>query len=186
MAGQWARFLCTISLVMAGATHAWAGTPPLLTQEQLKEPAQVSAWLVQHAATADKEEARQAAQEGMAALARGDRGAALKGLGYSAQLYPTPQALKVHADTVVRFLGGLRTARKDRAVRLARDLASFEALYRTVLASDAVLPSLSAEQRGQIQADVDCLAAYRRQPASVKTCAPLVEYGLMPAPRQSP
>lgn len=170
--------LCVSKLLLYVPAHAAERVPRLLTPAQLEEPEQVSAWLKQHAAVADQRRAAVAHDEGVRDAQRNSRGAALKGFGESALWFPTPQALNAYADAMQRFLGSLRAHRKDRVKHLDSDLRRFERLYRSALASDGVLSSLSAEEREQTSANADCIAAYRRTKAWQGPCAPLQTYGL--------
>lgn len=178
MARPLAALLCASSLLLFQSACADTGKVRLLKQEQLEEPALVSAWLRAHAATADKKRAALAFEEGVMEARRNGLGPALKAFGLSALLLPTPQALNGYADTLARLLGPIRERDKDRATHLDRDLRSFEALYRSALASDDVLATMTAQERRETSANADCIAAYRRDRSGLDACAPLQRYGL--------
>lgn len=184
MAGRLALLLCASSVAWALAGQAAPARVRPLTQQQLEQPDQVAAWLRQHAATADRQRADEAALFGAAEARRGDLGSAVKGYGLSAVLYPSPAALNAYAGTLVRYLGQLRARRMDRARHLDQDLASVEALYRAALASDTVLAALPPAERVATLANADCVAAYRHGRAAAGTCAPLRAYGLAAAERR--
>jgi len=178
MAKRLAVLLFTSSLFLAQAGCVQAKDVRLLTPAQLEDPAQVSSWLKQHAGAADKARAAAAYADGVKEARRNSWGTALKAYGLSALLHPTPQALNAYADALLRLSGSLREQKNNRAQHQDRDLQSFEALLRSALASDAVLASLSKQERQQTLADAECVAAYRRDKSVQAPCTPLKTYGL--------
>lgn len=179
MARPLAALLCISSVLCFQAGCVEASSVRLLTPEQLEKPAQVSAWLKQNAAAADKRRAAAAFAEGANEARRNNWGPAIKAYGLSALLLPTPQALNAYADARLRSAGAQREHKGNRSAHQDRDLHSFEALSRSALASDAVAPSLSSDERRQTAANADCVAAFRRDKIAAPTCAPLRMYGLI-------
>lgn len=178
MARRLAALLCASSLAFFQPALAGAEKPRLLTQQQLEEPALVSAWLKQHAGRADQRRAAAAYDLGVQEARRASWGSAVKAYGESAIRLPSPRALNAYADATARFLGALREHKQDRAGHLEQDLRSVEALYRSALASDSVLAAMSAQERLRTVANADCLAVYRRDRSGLGRCAPLRAYGL--------
>ena len=167
--------LCASSLLAGAAARA---APPMLSQGQLHEPAAVAGWLKEYGHGADRDGAALAHAEGVKDVQRRDFGAAVKGFGESALRYPSPQAILAYTDAQLRFLGGLRAHNKNRAKHQDSDLRLFESLYRSALASNAVLATMNASERRGVQGHADCIAAYRRAKAGAARCAPLLTYGL--------
>ncbi len=168
-------WLCAGSLFACAAAFA---ASPMLSQAQLHEPAAVAGWLKEYGHGADREGAARAHAEGVRDVQRRDYGAAVKGFGESALRYPSPQAILAYTDAQLRFLGGLRAHNKNRAKHLDSDLRLFESLYRSALASNAVLSTLDAHERRAVQVHADCIVAYRRAKSGAARCAPLLVYGL--------
>lgn len=177
MASLLARLLCASSIACWSSADAGERVPRFLTQQELEEPAQVTAWLKLNIGHVDQRRAAISHKEGLADVARNSLGGALKGFGESAIWYPTPQALDTYADHAALYYGRLRAARKNYAEYQDRDLRSFEMLYRSALASDDVLSLLGAAQRAQIAAKVECVARFRADRIGLETCAPLLTYG---------
>ncbi len=178
MAKRLARLLCVSSLLLLQAGCVQAKSPRLLSQAQLEDPVLVANWLKQNAAAADRAGAAAAYAEGVNEARRNAWGPAVKSYGLSALLLPTPQALNAYAGAVLHSTGALRKHRKDWLVHQDRDLKRFENLSRAALASDAVEPTLNAQERQQTAAAVACVAAYRRTKARMPDCAPLTIYGV--------
>ena len=178
MARPLAALLSFSFLVFFAPACADVATAPLLTDEQLEQPAQVSAWLKQHAANADKQTAKEMYQFGLKEMKRNSYDSATKAFGDSAIRFPTPQALNAYADARLRGLGGIREHNKNRSEHLDRDLRHVESIYRSALASDATVPAMSEQERVQTKAYLDCMVAYRRDRSGVATCPPLAAYGL--------
>ncbi len=115
---------------------------------------------------------------GMKAKTQKRFGPAGKAFGESAIYYPTPDAIREYADINLRSLGEIRERNKNRAEYMKSDLSSALALYQSVLASDAVLTTLSATEKKQTKQNVDCLAGYLRTEKAQTPCPPLQAYGV--------
>ena len=180
MAGRLARCLCASSLLYCAAAGAQVRERPFLSQQQLEQPAAVVAWLKKHGAAADRQRAARAHAFGVEEEARGSLDTALKAYGESAIRLPTPGALITYARLATRYYGRLRAARGDHHAFQDADLRSVEMLYRSALASDDVLTTLSARERRQIAANAQCIATFRGANKQVEHagCAPLLDYGV--------
>lgn len=120
-----ARFLCASSFLVSQFAWATPQMPHFLKQEQLQEPALVTAWLEKHAAGADRKRAALAYDDGLAAARQKDVSGAVKSFGESAIRLPAPHALNAYADALIVSIAGLREYRKDRAEHEEADLRTF-------------------------------------------------------------
>ena len=170
-------FGSAIALLSASALGD-AIQPKPLKQGDEYNPALVSAWLKANGATADRARADLFFKDGLKGKKRGAWGPAVKGFGASAQYYPSPQTLIEYADAALHSLGSARAYEKSFAQYSRRDMASFEPIYRSVLAADSVLNTLSPAEKAQMQQNSDCLNAFVRSVKFQANCPPLETYGL--------
>ena len=63
-------------------------------------------------------------------------------------------------------------------VRSRHDMTHFEALYRSALAADAILNTLSADEKKEVLQNADCLAVFIQSKKILPDCLPLRAYGL--------
>lgn len=173
-----ARFLFVSSCLVCQLAWAAPQARHFLKQEQLQEPALVSAWLEKHAASADRKRAALAYDDGLAAARQHDLSGAVKSFGESAIRLPAPDALNAYADALILSIAGLREYRKDRAEHQEADLLTFEGVYRSALASDDIMRTLSAPARQQTIDNAECIADFRRNRTVLANCRPLARYGL--------
>ena len=152
--------------------------PKLLEQKDIYDPVVVSAWLKANGATADREQAAWFFKHGLKDKKRGAWSPAGKSFGASALYYPSPQTLIEYANAALHSLGGARAYEKSFAQYSRRDMTSFEPIYRSVLAADAVLKTLSTAEKAQTQRNIDCLIAFVRSVKFQANCPPLEAYGL--------
>ena len=171
------RSLWFASVLALPAACAWGDGLPMLSQDDLKKPDVVSAWLKENSDKADKARAKMFFDAGVKAKSQKRPGPAGKAFGESAVYYPTPEAIREYADISLRTLGEIRERNKDRAQHMKSDLSSVLSLYQSTLASDAVLHTLSAEEKQQTRKNTDCLAAYLRSEKVTATCQPIQAYG---------
>lgn len=187
MAKQSARHLWFASLLALPC--AWVigsdlpnvaiGTPPMLTQDDLRKPAAVSEWLQKNREHADKGKAREFFVAGQKAKAQKRFGPTGKAFGESAIYYPTPETISEFADVTLGMLGEIRSRNKNRKEHLKSDLISAESLYRSALSADSVIKTLSDSERRRIRLNADCVGAYLQSGSSSPTCPPLRIYGLI-------
>ena len=167
-----------ISIFLLPCAMAFALDELVLNQDDLYKPEVVSAWLKKNGAKADKARAKLFYDEGVKAKKRKNWGLAGKGFGDSALRYPTPQAINETAEVELRMLGEIRDRNKDRKVHLKSDLASAESLYRSALAADSVLNTLSVEDKQRTRQNAECVSAYVKTGTAQSACAPLQAYGI--------
>ena len=174
------RSLWKSSVLMLLSASALGNTIPPKSLEQGNEdnPALIAAWLKANGATADRARAEWFFKEGLKEKKRGAWGPAVKDFGASVQHYPSPQTLIELANASLRSLGGVRAYEKSFAQYSRRDMTAFEPIYRSVLAADGVLNTLTAAEKAQIQQTSDCLAAFVRSVKFQANCPPLEAYGL--------
>lgn len=172
------RSLWFASVLALPCACALGDEPPMLSQDDLSKPAVVSAWLKENGAKADKARAKTFFDAGVKAKSQKRSGPAGKAFGESAGYYPTPQAINEYADITVRMLGETRTRNKDRHAHEKSDLASTESLYRSALAADAVLKSLSADEKQRTLQNADCVGIFIKSGVVQSSCPPLQTYGL--------
>ncbi len=155
-----------------------AALPKHLKQEELYNPAIVTAWLKANAATADKVFANQFFEHALKDKKRKAWGPAGKGFCESALFYPTPSALAECANADTRSLGNTRSREKSFSRHSLGDMQRIESLYRSAIAADAVLNTLSAKAKEEMRQNADCLAAFIHVGKSQSECQPLQAYGL--------
>lgn len=152
--------------------------PKHLEQGDEKNPALVADWLKANGATADKARAELFFKDGMKDKKRGAWGPAAKGFGASLLFYPSPHALSEYAYVRLRGLGETRAREKTFSQYKQSDLASVEPIYRSALAADSVLNTLSPSEKEQTRQNADCLAAFVQSAKMQANCRPLQIYGL--------
>jgi len=173
------RWLCisSLGLVTQAQAQAQIRDRPILTPQQLEEPAAVVAWIHKHGQSADRKRAAQAHEFGVSEQKRGAIASALKGYGEAALRQPTAPAIITYTDLSITYRGELRTYLKDHDEFQTMDLRSFESLYRSALASDDLMPTLSAQERARVAANAACIDVFLKNRSGVESCGPLKAYG---------
>lgn len=154
-----------------------AGAEPL-SQQDLKSPERVEAWLKANKQDLDAKAAQDFFQQGVQSKQQRRWGPALKSFGESALRKPSAPTLIEYAEAHLRLLGEMRARDNSYAEHQQRDLTSAEQLYRSALAAENVLPELSSQQRDEALRNADCLAEFLRSPRVLDACEPLRAYGL--------
>ncbi len=149
---------------------------PVMQQSELLEPATVAAWLKENASKADKVASKTFFDAGVKQRKQRRLGPAVKSFGASALYYPTPHALNQYAAVTLVALGELRRRDGDARSSEVRDLGYVERLYRSVLAADLVLHTMTAEERQKARENAECLAIYVQDRPALVTCEPLRLY----------
>lgn len=169
-------------LAFVSALAFASGTLPVrLEQDDLYRPAVISAWLKANGATADKALAEEFFEAGVKAKkrgAKGDWGPAVKSFCASALYYPAPKTLIECAEVQLQSLGASRRREKTVAQFKRSDMTSIEAIYRSALAADTVLNTLSPAEKKGIRQNADCLSAFNISGKVAVNCQPLQTYGL--------
>jgi hypothetical protein len=150
----------------------------VLRQDDLYKPEVVGNWLKVNGAKADKARAKWFFDEGVKAKNRRDWGLAGKAFGDAAIRYPTPQALYEAAEAELRMLGDVRDRNKNRKEYLKSDLTAAVSLYRSALATDEVLETLSDEEKQRTRHNIECVRSYIESSQTQAACAPLQAYGI--------
>ena len=168
-------------LTILGTALFASGNVPLsksLEQDDLTKPAVIAAWLKTHSATAKRDEAALLFKNASKDKNRGAWGPAVKGFGMSALRYPAPATLVEYADA---SLASARIARERDQPDLRSDMknmAYIESIYRSALAADSVLDTLSRVEKLQTRQNADCLAFFVQSGTIPSRCTPLQTYGL--------
>jgi len=158
------RGLCLLAVMVL--TKGANGREPAdvsLSQASLAQPDEVVAWLKKNARAADQTSAQRYLAMGQDAQKKGNWSRAAKAFGESALLFPSAAALKGYADSLLQALGALRRSQEPAAADLARvhaDLSLLLSLYRSALAAQAVVSSLSRAEVARLQSDERCLKSY--------------------------
>lgn len=176
----WSLLYGSVVVIFSGAAFASgsAALPKSLEQRDLTNPARVTAWLKENAATADKPFARRFFDHALKDKARKAWGPAAKGFCESALFYPMPDALSECANADAHSLGNTRAREKSYAQKSRSDMQSIESLYRSAIAVDAVLNVMNEKEKEQLRQNADCLAAFVRTKEMQPDCQPLQAYGL--------
>lgn len=169
---------CSVLSLYGSAASGDAIQPKSLEQGDEKNPALIAAWLKANAPMADKVRAEIFFREGLKAKKRGAWGPAGKGFGESVQLYPAPNTLIEYANALLHVLGDSRARKKTTAQYKESDMKSVEWIYRSALAADGVLNTLSTTEKEQVRQNADCLAAFVQSAKMQPNCPPLQIYGL--------
>lgn len=172
--------LFTVSLLASSLlwpfSPAQAQSLPLLRNKQLHHPPFVAAWLRQNGNHANRLRAQQLFDIAVKEHARQSWDNAGKAYAASALHYPGPHALNGYAEARLRALAAIRARHDDRGANLHSDLRSVESLYRSALAADSVVASLSAAEKAQTRHKADCIAAFLGDSSRLAACAPLQAY----------
>lgn len=152
--------------------------PKSLEQRELTDPARVAAWLKDNATTADKAFARRFFDHALKDKKRKAWGPAAKGFCESALFFPMPDALSECANADAHSLGSTRARENSYSQKGRGDMQHVELLYRSAIAADAALNTLSAKKKKEARQNADCLAAFVRTEKMQPDCQPLQAYGL--------
>ena len=155
-------------------------TAEVLTQENLSEPDTVSEWLRKNPGGLEKKEAAFSYGEGLKYKSKKDWSAAAKSFGESAIRYPSPQVLTEYVTASLRMLGEIRARRGDTTLGVDRDMDYALLQYRSVMAADSVLDTLSEREKMQVEANIACLSDYLRTRQIPAECQPFEYYGMRP------
>lgn len=174
-------WLISCALVMlVGAAYAESPTRQQLTQKQLSEPDVVAQWLRDNPEGVDKKGATFSFNEGLKYKSKKYWSAAAKSFGESAIRNPTPQVLTEYVAATLRMLGEIRTRNGTTSLGVERDMDHALSQYRSVLAADNVLGTLSIRDKRQVEADIACLTDYARTRLAPAGCKPFELYGMQP------
>lgn len=172
-----ARFALLSAFALAGyAGFAAADSPATLQQDDLKNPDVISSWLKTNGSAADRRQAEAFFRQGAKAKAKHKWGLAAKAFGESALQFPSPTSLTEYAEAKLHELSDIRVRDKTVVKYKHSDIATVEALLRSALASDAVLNTLSVQDKQQVRQDSECLAAFLQSGANQEDCRPLQVY----------
>ncbi len=174
----WPLWLSSALTLLGASALGDVTQPKPLEQRDLKNPISVSVWLKANGASADKVGAAWFFKEGLKEKKRGAWGPAGKGFVASALLYPAPNALIEYANAVLHSVGAARAREKTVPQYMRADMIAIEAIYRSALAADAVLNTLSAPEKIQTSQNADCLTTFVRSGKTQPNCQPLQTYGL--------
>ena len=167
--------LLTASTIATGCFHQAEQDRQFLPQEKVSDPEFVTTWL-QSNKNIDQTDAKRFFQLGMKDKARAAWSPAAKSFGASMLLYPGPEALHEYIEAHLRGLAMVRQREGNIQEKLEADMAGALRLYRSALAADTVLRTLSAAERAEIQAHADCLQAYAASGRPDMDCQPLHWY----------
>ncbi len=180
MQSRWPATLgLAASLAGMGATALAQPAPPMLTADEAREPATVVRWLQTHKVK-DMKDVQWFFQQGLREKQRGNLPAAVKAFGESMARYPAPLTLAEYADTQLQMLAQVR--KRDNAVQdnMQADMALTRDFYRSALAANTVLGTLSEPGQASIKYRADCLGTYLATGQANPDCQPLQYY--MPSP----
>lgn len=174
----WSLWSASVLVLLSASALGDAPPPKPLEQKELSDPALVSAWLKANGATADRAQAERFFNSGLKAKKMSSWGPAVKGFGASAVFYPAPKALIEYANASLRSASAIRVREKTVVQKSKVDMAYIESIYRSALASDAILNTLSVSEKEEARQNADCLAAFVQTEKMQADCAPLQTYGL--------
>lgn len=169
------------SLAVMGGLAQAQPAPPMLSEDDARDPAAVVRWLQTHQVK-DRQEVQWFFMQGMRERQRGNLSAAVKAFGESMVRYPSPQALSEYADTQLRMLSQVRSREGNLQDRMQADMALTLDFYRSALAANSVLGTLTEAQKNRLQGQADCVAAFvaTGQVDSARDCPPLSIYAPPP------
>jgi len=178
------RLAAALLAFFGSAAVTLAAAAPPLSQADLQNPQAVGNWLKLHRSSAPREQANTFFQLGDKAFRARRWGAASKGYGESALLYPSPEALSAYARALLNERAVSRTThpganppgRPAHAEAQQADWREASALLTTALAADDQLHTMKRPQRDALAADAACLARAAEGQPDPATCAPLRQY----------
>ena len=176
MAKPLVRFLCMLNILFCG--FVFGQDAPRLEQGDLKKPDVVSAWLQKNSAKANKNLAKTFFDNGIKAKKERNWGIAVKDFAGSAIYYPTPQALSEYVNVKLHMLGEIRIRNKEDNKRQS-DLHFAASIYRSMLAANAILKTMTAEEELHVRHNIACVDAYLDSSSKLTSdCPPLRIYGI--------
>ena len=167
-------------VALMARAHADPMPARVLTQMQLSKPEIVSAWLRLHPAGVEEREAALSYQAGLEQKGRKDWSGAAKSFGESAIRHPSPQVLAEYVTANLHMLGEIRTRNGATSLGLDGDMDFALRHYLSVMAADEVLGTLSEREKGQVKANIACLADYLKSRQAPGVCLPFEYYGFRP------
>lgn len=149
-----------------------------LTHDELKNPEFIVSWLKTKSASADRKMADWYFKNGTKDMQRKYCSGASKNFAESMIRYPSPQTLIAYVDARMCMLGAIRARAKSIEQHKKSDLKSVDGFYRSALAADDVLNTLSEIEKKQVRKNGDCLAIFIQSQKILPDCQPLQAYGL--------
>ncbi len=147
-----------------------------LTPEEIRDAETVSAWFAAHGGNAANDEATFFLDLAERAKHSEDWSAATKAFGEAMIRYPSPKAIAGYADAQLRMLGMVRARNRSFDAHAGRDTKEAFDYYRSAMAANAVLETLDAQSRKDLQNKIDCLAGYAAHGNRTAQCSPLRAY----------
>jgi hypothetical protein len=179
MGKRLALSLWFVSILWLGCALAEEKSDPkkYLTEEDVRNREFVSNWLRTKGASVDQTESKWYFEQGMRENQKKNWSAATKAFGESMIRYPTPHALAEYADAELRMLGESRARENSMDQHKLEDMKDALDFYKSALAADAVLNTMSKQDRERVRQSADCLDAYIRSGKARSNCQPLEVYG---------
>ena len=167
------------NLLISSCTLAQDAGHPVhyLTHDELKNTEFVVNWLKTKSAGADRKIADWYFKHGMKDKRKNYCSGAAKDFAESMIRYPSPRALIEYTDAKICMLGAIRARTKSVAQHMQSDLKSVDGFYRSALAADGVVNTLSAAEKEQTRQNADCLSAFVKSEEVQTNCPPLQAYG---------
>lgn len=169
-------WLSSVFILLSASVQGDSISP--LGQEDLVDPSKISAWLLANKTDGKKADAEFFYKEGLRAKKVGAWGAAGKGFGASAQIFPAPKTLIEYANARLNNMSDIHARAKNVEKQGHTDMRYIESLYRSAVAADTILNTLSKKEKKEVRKNVDCLAVFVQTGKFVRECPPLQAYGL--------
>jgi hypothetical protein len=170
-------FVSVLSLPCALAQEN-TNTNKYLTEEEVSNEKFVSSWLKTRGATADQKESKWYFEQGVREKQKKNWSAATKAFGESMIRYPSPQALAEFAAAELRMLGKIRVRENSVNQYKVADMRRTLDFYKSSLAANAVLNTMSKRESERVRMNADCLLTYIHSGKMQRNCQPLQEYGI--------
>ena len=104
--------------------------------------------------------------------------AASKSYGEAMLLYPSPEAILNYTNAQYKMLKRIRGRDGDLEQKKLSDMSTFLHHYRSAMAADEVLHTLTDNQRKELKTGIDCLEKYTTAKQFQSACKVLTDYGI--------
>lgn len=169
--------LLALSLWFASAFASAASllpkeSPPLIKEQQARDPQFVVQWLSSMGPKTDQKDAKWFFSAGVKEKEAKNWSAASKAFGESMIRYPSPQALLEYADADLKMLGQVR-ARDGFPSKFVRgDMEHALGFYEAAVAANGVTKTLSIQDTKRLEQNVACLRTYLQSSQPQSDCQP--------------
>jgi len=174
------RRLLALSLLLASSALAesQAAQYDSLSADQIQDTEYVKKWLARKDLKIDHASIKFLNEQAEKREKTQYWDAAAKSYGEAMLLYPSPEAILNYTNAQYKMLKRIRERDSNPEQKKFSDMSRFLHRYRSAMAADEVLHTLTDNQRNALKTDIDCLEKYTGTKQFQPGCDPLIGYGI--------